>query len=151
MVTHNDFVEEELRKVLSDTMAELNKLEKDKDVIDNRIAQLQEEKHSYELALQNYSRRTGKQLSIEPNWDQLREARSHKMRLQILARYTGGTITVKDSSALFFNKGLIKSRRLSNAYQIVRGLLEGMVDEKVFEKVAQGKYRLINSQQTLIK
>ncbi len=150
MVTHNHFVEEELRKVLSDTMAELAKFEKERDQIDNKLVKLEEERRAYEVALQGYLKRTGRQNSIEPDWDKLRQDPSHKVRLVRLARHYGGNITVKDSSALLYTKGFIKSKRQLNAYQIVRGLLDGMVDENIFEKFAPGQYRLMGAQQSLL-
>ncbi len=151
MVNHNHFVEEELRKVLSDATAELVKLEKDREQIDGKLVQLERERHAYEIALQGYLRRTGKQNSVEPDWDKLRKDPSHKVRLVRLADHYGGNITIKDASALLYTKGFIKSKRQANAYQIVRSLLDNMVDDKIFEKVAPGQYRLIGAQQILLQ
>jgi hypothetical protein len=149
MVTHNYSVEEELRIMLSNITDELNELEKEKSQIDNKITQLNEEKRAYENTLQSYVKRTGKQVSLEPDWNALRRDPSHKARLIRLARYNGGRITVRESSALLYTKRIIKSKRQKNAYQIVRGLLDQMVDEKLFEKVAPGEFRLIDSQSSL--
>ena len=149
MVMHNYTVEEALKNVLSETISELSRLRKEKEEIDKRISQLEEEARSYDIALKGYLKRTGNYNSQELDINMIKKASSHKLRLQILAKHDSGRITVKDSSALLFNNGFIKSKRRSNAYQIVRGLLEEMVDEKIFEKIAPGEYRLVGQQSFL--
>jgi len=150
MVMHNYSVEEGLRNVLSEALAELSRLEEEKEKLDSRIEQLKEEAYSYEIALKGYMKRTGRQTKVEIDWNMLREASSHKVRLQMLAKHDGGNITVKDASALLYTKGIIKSKRQANAYQIVRMLLDEMVDARIFQKVGPGKYKLIGAQQALI-
>ncbi len=151
MIMNNHSVEEGLRNVLSETISELDKLKKEREELDGRIMVLQEETHAYEVALQGYMKRTGRQIKVEIDWDKMREAKSHKVRLIKLAEYDGGKITVKDSSALFYTKRIIKSKRRENAYQIVRTLLDDMTDAKIFEKVGPGKYKLVGAQQALLK
>ncbi len=149
MVMNNHSVEEGLRNVLSETMSELDRLEKEREELDGRIMALQNETHAYEVALQGYMKRTGSQIKVDIDWAKLREAKSHKVRLIKLAEYDGGKITVKDSSLLLYTKRIIKSKRRSNAYQIVRTLLDDMTDAKIFEKVGPGEYNLVGAQQSL--
>ena len=151
MVTNNHSVEEGLRNVLSETISELDRLKKEKEELDGRIMVLQEEMHAYEVALQGYMKRTGRQIKVDIDWAKLREAKSHKVRLIKLAEYDGGKITVKDSSALLYTKGFIKSKRRTNAYQIVRMLLDDMTDAKIFEKVGPGEYRLVGAQPSMLR
>lgn len=150
MIMNNHSIEEGIRNVLSETMSEFDRLAKERKELDGRIMELQEEIHAYEVALKGYMKRTGRQIEVEIDWAKLREAKSHKVRLIKLAEHAGGKITVKDSSALLYTKRIIKSKRRSNAYQIVRMLLDDMTDAKIFEKVGPGEYRLLGAQPSLI-
>lgn len=146
MMTNNHSLEEGLRKLQADALSELGKLERDKQKLDENITSLRAEAQAYETVLQGYLRRTGRKPIDESIWAKMRKDKNHKERLIRLARHNGGLIKVNEASILFYTKGIIKSKKRSNAYQIVQGLLADMTDNGIFEKIAPGQYRLVGNQ-----
>lgn len=146
-MTNNHSLEEGLRKLLSDALSELGKLERNKQELEGNITSLRAEADAYETALQGYFRRTGRQPINEIIWTKMRKDKNHKERLIRLARHNGGRIKVNEASSLLYTKGIVKSKRRSNVYQIVQSLLSDMKDDGIFEKIAPGEYRLVGAHQ----
>ena len=90
-------------------------------------------------------RGTGKASISDRVWAQIRKDKNHKERLIRMARHNGGMIKVNETSSLLYTRGIVKSKRRSNVYQIVQGLLADMTDNGIFEKAAPGLYRLVGN------
>lgn len=140
---NNHSLEDGLRKLLAEVLSELGKLERDKKELEENVASLRTEAQAYERALQGYLKRTGKEPIDDRIWAQMRGDRNHKERLIRLARHNGGIVKVNETSTLLYNRGIIKSKRYQNVYQIIRGLLVDMTENGIFEKIAPGQYRLV--------
>jgi hypothetical protein len=151
MVTDTHEFEETLKKLLLETKTELDRLSKEKEELDVKITSLTEETNGYEIALQNYLKRMGKPLFHEPDWSKVRSLPTHKDRLIYLAQNLGGKINVSEISSQLFNRRIVKSKKRTNVYQVVTGLLNEMVEKGIFQKTKPGEYSLIDSQQILLK
>ena len=146
---NNHSLEEGLRKLQAEVLSELGKLERNKQELEESIVSLRTEAQAYETALQGYLKRTGKGSISDRIWAQMRQDKNHKERLIRLARYNGGMIKVNETANLLYTRGIVKSKRYQNVYQIIRGLLVDMTEDGIFEKAAPGRYRLVGAQKSL--
>lgn len=149
MTTNTNSYEEQTARLLAETKAELEAAEASKKEVDDKIAILTREAHAYELALQGYRRRSGRETTNEPDWGKLLEGLIHKEQLKVIAKHGGGKIAVSYAARLLYTKGFIKSRKPGNAYTIVQTLLSTMTEEGLFEKMAPGEFRLVGAQTIL--
>lgn len=145
MVTINHSYEDQTRRLLAESQSELNAIETEIKELEKKRATLEQEVQAYEVALQGYLRRTGKQAISEPNWAKLLKGKVHREKLITIAKHNGGIIRVSQATDLLYYKKFIKSHKRANAYSIVQALLSDMADEGLFEKVEPGEYRLIGS------
>lgn len=150
MVTSNSSWEEQTRRFLSDTLSELNKVELQIQELEGRRAKLKEEAQAWEMALEGYLRRTGREFKKEPDWFKLFGTQTHKQKLITIAEYNGGRIKASGATNVLFTKGFIKAKKRSTAYSMVQRFLIEMGEEGKFEKVGPGEYRLIGAQQNLL-
>jgi len=147
-MTANDGYAEQTRRLLADTQSELKDIEAQINGLEARKATLQSEARAYEMALQGYLKRLGKQESIEPNWaEALRNEHSHKDRLKAIAKQKGGTIKASEVTDILYTNGFIKSKKRSTAYVVVQTYLAEMTKEGQFRKIAPGEYELVGAQQ----
>ncbi len=154
MVLNNHSYEEQTRRLLAETQTELT-------AIGNQMAELQQkwntlkkETEAYEVALQGYLRRIGKQTGVEFDWTKfLSEAKTHRERLQLIAKHNDGKIRVNQATDILFTKDFTKTKKRATAYTMIQGMLATMAEEGIFEKVkaGSGEYRLIGSQQSLLR
>ena len=150
MVLNNHSYEEQTRRLLAETQTELT-------AIGNQMAELQQkwntlkkEAEAYEVALQGYLRRAGKQESAEFDWTKfLSEAKTHKERLQLIAKHNDGKIRVNQATDIFYTKKFTQTKKRSTAYTMIQGMLAAMAEEGIFEKGVPGEYRLVGAQQSL--
>ena len=148
MIMSNHSWEQETQKYLAEVQSELNRVEKELAVIQDKRAELAREAKAYETALQSYLKRTGKQDSIKSDWKLLSQQNNHRERLKRIAERSNGIIKVSSASNVLYNLRLIKSKTRANAYRIVYGLLSDMVDEGQFKKIGPSTFRLIDSKQS---
>jgi hypothetical protein len=143
MVTNHSF-EEQLRKLISEAQDKLHDIElqienlnKDKNV---SLEGLQ----AYEITLRNYLREIGQEPEQElVNWDNiLSQCKTHRDRLIVIAEHYNGILKQNQATDILYNGKFINSHSRSNAYLIIYGTLNSMVDKKEFEKVDRGTYRL---------
>lgn len=144
MVINNGF-EEQLRKLISETQDELNKIEAEiKDLTDKKN-RLSEELQAYDFSLHNYLKRVGK-LTDEAkplDWsDLLKGLRTHKERLLAIARHNKGELKFNTAVDILYNGNYIKSRARQNAYVQLYQIVMDMVDKGELIKIAPGAYKL---------
>lgn len=146
MVSNNNSYEEQTRRLLSDAISELNTVESQIRELEGKRAKLKAESQAYELALEGYLRRTGRQLKKEPDWYKLLRDQTNKDRLITLAENSGGRIKASEATDLLYSRHLIKAAKRVTAYSIVQGLLIAMAKQGRFEKVGPGEYRLVDTE-----
>ena len=102
-----------------------------------------EELQSYEGSLRNYLRRSGKEPKQEPiDWSKiLKKCRTHRERLIAIAAHNNEELKLSPAIDILFNGKFIKSQNRANAYLIIYGVINSMVDKGEFEKVDRGTYR----------
>jgi len=151
MGTNNGYAEQ-TRRLLADAQSELGSIENDIAGLEARRATLEAETQAYELALQGYFRRLGKQEAAEPDWVKiLGDEKTHKKRLRAIAEYKGGRIKVSEATDILYTKGFMHAKKRTTAYAIVQANLADMAEWHQFEKVGPGEYKLVGSQQSLMK
>jgi len=144
---NNHSWEEETRKYLSDAQAELDAVNSQLEELREKATTLTREIDAYQIALDGYLRRTGRQASIAHNLRHILEGQpNHEERLKRIAERNGGVIKIGSAADLLFNLRLIKSQSRQHAYRIVYGLILGMVENGQFVKVAPATFRLKGSQ-----
>ena len=150
MVVSNGY-EEQTQRLLAETRSELTIVEGRLDELMEKREILQREIGAFEIALEGYLRRSGRQAFGGDNWVELLSGSemTHKKRLIAIAERKGGRIKVSEATDILYSKGFIKSKKRVNAYTIVQALLTQM--EREFEKVKPGEFRLVGAQQTLLK
>jgi hypothetical protein len=150
MVQSNDSYEEQTRRLLAETKSELTAIGNQMAELKQKWEALKKEAEAYEMVLQGYLRRTGREVDTATDWVQsLGGLSSHKERLIAIAKHEGGRVRVSHASDLLYTNGFIKSKKRANAYRIVQNILSSMADEGIFEKVNPGEYKLIGAQQSL--
>ncbi len=150
MVMSNHLWEEETRKYLTQVKAELNTLDRQLAELQAKRKNLAREVEAYEVALQSYLRRTGRQESLKSNIrDILVQQKNHMERLKRIAERNGGIVKVGVATDILYNYGLIKAKTRANTYRIIYGLLSDMTDEGEFKKIAPSTFRLLGAQQGL--
>lgn len=151
MVTNNHSFEEQLQRLLAEALSELKSLEEKRGELEHEIGIIRGEARGYELALEGYRKRSGKQaISVQPNWRKLLESQeTHKDKLVAIANVSDGIVKVSSASDLLYTLGFIKSKRRANAYRIIQTLLTRLVEENTFKKVGPGEYRLLGAQESL--
>ena len=149
MVINGQSVEDSLKRCLDEAISEKQALERQSQELHHRMAELASEIDAYQKALDGYLKRTGQQRIPETDWNQIKNAKTHKDRLVLLATQNDGRIVVKDASALLFAKGIVKSKKRANVYLIIGRALEDLVEAGKFEKTNPGEYHLIGTQHRL--
>ncbi|MBI4303027.1 MAG: hypothetical protein HY665_01620 [Chloroflexi bacterium] len=134
---------EKLRNMLAEARAELVKVEAEKKDWETAIASLTKEIESLQTILESYGRRVS--VKGEPDWKQLLKGKKHAEKLVAIAQHTGDSIRVNRITDILVTAGLVKSKSRANAYRSIRGTIEQLVTDKVFEKVSRGQYRLVGS------
>ncbi|MBM3156551.1 MAG: hypothetical protein FJ004_04615 [Chloroflexi bacterium] len=151
MVMSNHSYEEQTRRLLSDIKSELQLVDEEISKLIQKQTMLAKEVEAYQVALESYLRRSGKQVGTEFDWTKvLASAETHKERIKLIAEKQGGRIKVSQATDILYSKGFIKSKKRSTAYVMVQGMLAEMADSGIFEKVGQGEYKLIGAQQILL-
>ncbi len=151
MVISNYSWEDETRKYIALSKAELNDVEKQMAELQGRRTILAREVESLEIALESHLRRTGKQRPIDAGLRELLEAQiNQKERIKRLAETNGNMAKVGPISDTLFNMGFIHSKNRNNAYKVVYSLLLEMEAEGVFKKVAPAMFQLVGAQQSLL-
>lgn len=145
----NDAYEEQTRRLLADTMTEVETLKAEIQERQKRLSILEAEASAYDIALQGYFRRTGRQVASEIDWGTLLQGQTHKEQIVTVAKQKGGRVTVGEVTDLLYSKGFIKTRKRTIAYSIVQRLLTDMVEGGTFLKLGPGEYKLIGAQETL--
>ena len=151
MITNNGSWEEQTRRLLSDKLSELNKIKTLVQELQEKEARVQAEAQAYELVLEDYLKGAGRQFKTEPDWLKLLENQTHRQRLLIIAEHSGGRIRVSEATDLLYTKHFIKAAKRATAYIMIQRFLKEMREEGKFEKIAPGEYRLIDSQQNLLR
>jgi hypothetical protein len=146
MVINNASFEEQLRRLLSEAQSELKTLEGEAGILRDQITIVAKEVSAYEVTLQGFLRRSGKQPVVD--WDTLlANAKTHKDRIKVITEHHG-VVRPNQLTDILYPR-FIKSKKRANAYQIVQMNLTNMVDANIMEKSGPGVYRLIGSQQKL--
>ena len=144
--------EEQTRRLLAEAQSELKAEEGEMDMLRDRITILIKEVQAYETALQGYLRRRGKDITTEPDWNELlKDSESHKERIKAIARHKGGTIKVSEVTDILYTKGFIHAQKRATAYAMVQSYLADMREAGDLQKIGPGEYELIGSQQSLLK
>ena len=144
MVVNHSF-EEQLRKLISETQDELNKIDEQLKSLEKQRLELAEELHSYEYSLRGYLRRIGKEKEEgEPlDWDKLlKNRKTHKQRLLTIAEHSSGELRFSPAVDILYNGKYISSRSRSNAYVQLYNIVMDMVDRGELEKIDRGRYKL---------
>ncbi len=144
MVINNGF-EEQLRKLISETQDELNKINNQIKNLEERKAALAEELNSYDVALHSYLRRVGKKVEeAKPsNWsDILKGLQTHKQRLLAIARHDRGKLKLNSAVDILYNGHYIKSKTRHNAYVQLYQIAMDMVDKGELIKIEPGLFGL---------
>lgn len=150
MVINNHSYEEQTRRLLAETQSELTTIGNQMAELQQRWDTLKKEAEAYEVALQGFLRRIGKQAGVEFDWVKfLSEAKTHKERLQLIAKRNDGKIRVNQATDILYTKKFTQTKKRATAYTMIQGLLTTMAEEGIFEKVGSGEYRLIGSQQSM--
>jgi hypothetical protein len=145
MVNNHSF-EEQLRKLISETQDELNEIDAQRKVLESRRLAVVEELQSYEISLRGYLKRIGKEEREErpPDWDRLlKRCRTHKDRLLIIAKHSGGELKFNSAVDILYNGKYITSKSRANAYVQLYSIVTDMVDRGMLEKIERGIYRLV--------
>jgi predicted nuclease with TOPRIM domain len=151
MVINHGF-EEQLRKLISETQDELNKVETQLKSIESRRVGLAEELHSYEQTLRSYLKRvTGEAEETQPvNWeDLLRNYHTHKQRLIKIAEQSNGELKLNLAVDILYNGKYIKSKSRSNAYVQLYNIMMDMIGKGELEKIGRARYKLTQRSQLL--
>ena len=143
MVKSSHSYEEQTRRLLAETRAELSTIEAQIVELEEKRATLKSEAQAFEIALQGYLVRTKRRENHEPNWVELLHRQKHKDRLITIAKHSDGKIMVSQATDLLYGKGFIRSKKYSNAYHITQILLSRMTQKGVFDRVTRGQYRLV--------
>lgn len=147
MVTSDSYAEQ-TRRLLADTKSELSTIETQIDELVARRKILSAEAEAYEVALQGYLRRLGKEEIKEPDWVKLLAGQqTHKDKLKAITRNKGGRIKVREATDILYTKGFIHAKKRSTAYAMVQAYLADMAEDGEFQKIAPGEYELIGAQQ----
>lgn len=150
MVITNHSWEEETRKYLTEVQLELNEADKQLEEVQAKRDSLAREAEIYELALQSYLKRTGRQDSIRQDIREiLMEQNNHEDRIKIIAEQNNGLLNVGKSADLLYKYQILKSKSRMNAYRVVYGLMAGMVGKGIFRKSGPGEFRLVGTQPEL--
>jgi hypothetical protein len=148
----NDGYAEQTRRLLAEAQSELKAEEGEMDILRDRIATLMKEVQAYETALQGYLRRKGKDVTTEPDWNEiLKDSGSHKKRIKAIAEHKGGKIKVSEVTDILYTKGFIHAQKRSTAYAMVQSYLADMAEAGELQKVAPGEYELIGAQRSLLR
>ncbi len=143
MATSNRHYEEQTRRLLAETRAEIGSIEAQMATLEKRKEVLKEEAQAFEIALRGYLTRTKKQENMSTDWVQLLGRQKHGDRLITMAKQDAGTISVRQATDFLYGKGFIRSKKYANAYHIIQILLSRMTQKGVFERVTRGQYRLV--------
>jgi len=144
MVINNGF-EEQIRKLISETQDELNKVSIQKKTLEERETALAEELNSYDVTLHSYLRRVGKQVEeVEPvDWGEiLKGLQTHKQRLLAIGRHNGGKLKLNSAVDIIYNGKYIKSRTRHNAYVQLYQIVNDMVDKGELVKIEPGMFNI---------
>jgi septal ring factor EnvC (AmiA/AmiB activator) len=145
MVTNNGF-EEQLRKLISETQDEINKVEEQLKNYENKRLALNEELQSFEHSLHSYLRRTGKEKEEKSPTDWigiLGSYNTHKERLLAIAEHNNNTLRFNSAVDILYNNKYTKSKSRANAYVQLYNVVVDMVDDGLLKKTRRGIYKLI--------
>ena len=148
MVINNGF-EEQLRKMISETQDELNIVESQIKILQERKDTLTKELYSFNFALHSYLKRAGKQTeeSEQIDWhDVLKGLQTHKQRLLAIARQNGGRLKLNSAVDILYNGEYIKSRKRQNAYTQLYQIVMDMIDKKELVKIEPGLFGIGKSE-----
>jgi len=146
MVVNNGF-EEQLRKLMSETQDELNRINIQIENLEERKTALSNELHSYDFSLQSYLKRVGKQTEEkEPSdWGEiLKGLQTHKQRLFAITNHNGGKFKLNSAVDILYNGNYIKSKTRHNAYVQLYQIAMDMVDKKELVKIGPGIFGMGN-------
>ena len=150
MVASSDSWEEQTRKYLTEIQLELNEVKKELEELEHKRDTLDCEAEAYRLALESYFRRTGRQDILGQEMrDLLARQRNHEERLKRIAEQNDGLLRIAPAADLLFNYQLIGSKSRMAAYRVVYGLVVGMVQKGLFQKVGAAEFRLVGTQVSL--
>jgi len=144
-MANNHIFEEQLRKLISETQDELNKIDEQLQSLEKQRLELVEELHSYEHSLRGYLRRSGKEKEEEalPNWEKLlKNRKTHKQRLITIAQHSGGELRLSPVVDILYNGKYIKSKSRANAYVQLYNVIMNMIDKGELEKIGRARYKL---------
>jgi predicted nuclease with TOPRIM domain len=144
-MVNNHIFEEQIRKLISETQDELNKIEEQLKSLEKQRSDLAEELHSYEQSLHGYLRRSGREVGQEesPDWDKLfKNRKTHKQRLITIAQHNGGELRLTPAVDILYNGQYIKSKSRANAYIQLYTIVMHMIDKGEMEKIGRARYRL---------
>jgi hypothetical protein len=150
MVLHNTGdAEETIRRMLAETQSEL--VSKGKQIADLQAEwdALKKEYDAYSISLQGLLKRTGRQQIVKEDWIEPLKRLTHKAKLVELAKRNNGQIKLNKIADILYTNKLTGSKSRQNTYTMIQSLIGDMVEEKVFEWVGPGTYRLIQGQQDL--
>ena len=142
---NNHIFEEQIRKLISETQDELNKIDEQLKSLEKQRLDLAEELHSYEHSLRGYLRRSGKEVGEEEplDWDRLfKNRKTHKQRLITIAQQNGGELRLTPAVDILYNGQYIKSKSRANAYIQLYSIVMSMIDKGEMEKLGRARYRL---------
>ena len=145
MLNSNDF-EAQLRKLISETQDELNKTNEQLKAIEEKRTSLNDELQSYEYSLHSYLKRIGKEdnQKASSNWDEiLKHCKTHKERILTIAEHNNDTIKFNSMVDIIYNGKHIQSKSRANAYVLLYGIVQEMVDKGLLKKTKKATYKLV--------
>jgi hypothetical protein len=146
MVMNNHSYEDQTRRLLAETQSELRTIEAEIQALQEKAVTLAREVNAYEITLQGYLRRIGKQQIAGIDWVKLlSEAKTHKERLQLIAKHNDGTIRVSQATDILYTKKFTQTKKRATAYTMIQVMLADMADNGIFEKTGPGQYRLVSN------
>lgn len=150
---NNHTFEEQIRKLISETQDELNKIDEQLKSLEKQRLDLAEELHSYEHSLRGYLRRSGKEEEEEgepTDWEKLlKNRKTHKQRLITIAQNSGGELRLSPAVDILYNGKYIKSKSRANAYVQLYNVIMNMIDKGEMEKTGRARYKLTRYGQLL--
>lgn len=149
MVSSNNSWEELTRRLLSEAQTEKNDLDAQIAEQQQKSDELDAEIEAYKIALGAYLTRTGRQKSSQVDWVLLLQNLSHKDKLIAIAKENGGRIRQSQATDIIYSNQLTEAKKRATVYQMVKNALDILIEDRRFEKVSPGEYRLVDIQPKL--
>ncbi len=151
MTTFSQSYEEQTRRLLAEAKSEHDQIVNQIEALQKRREALVAEAYAYELTLQGYLRRSGKQpeVTADASWVDALCDKTHKEKIVEFARHNGGVVKVGQVADFLYTNGLIKSKSRQNAYIVLQKIFAELLENGTLEKTGPAEYLLVGAQPRL--